>query len=164
MIASCSHGNCAPTWGTTWTDTQIHWASSHPSCWEYLVSSNFECQSHVLQNGLHSSKLVCVHYIYINAHTCVYSYVNKTTWLTIYYISGDSKEEASRKYLQHAATAYRVSEDTAVRPFFTCTYISRYALGQSGDTKTPDILQTRGEAMQCVTSLMNSVAQISMQS
>lgn len=66
----------------------------------------------------------------------------------IHYITGDSKEEASRKYFQHAATAYRVSEDTAVHPFFTCIYKSRYVSGQSGDTKTPDMLQTRGEAMQ----------------
>lgn len=82
----------------------------------------------------------------------------------IYHISGDSKGETSRKYLRHAITAYGAGEDTAAHPFFTRIYVSRYASGQSGDTKSPDMLQTRGEATQCVTSLINSVTQTSMQS
>lgn len=70
------------------------------------------------------------------------------------YISGDRKEEASAKYFAHAAAAHGVSEeDTAVPPPTTCR---SGADTHWGTGLTPDMLQTRGQARQSLTSLGNS--------
>lgn len=67
-------------------------------------------------------------------------------------ISGDRKEEASAEYFAHAAAAHRVSKDS-VPP---SRQADLWADPHGDKGVTPDMLQTRGQARQCLASLGSS--------
>lgn len=151
MIASCSHGNCAPTWGAAGTQMQIcWWVPIHPSCWEHFALKNLKPQSRVWQKSLHSSKWVCVCYMDINTLTWGYLYVNKTTWLTssvTLVVTGRKKHQLNTLHVLLLPGSAR----TPLCPCSPCADL--WADPHQDQGVTPDLLQTRGRARQCLTSL-----------
>lgn len=121
----------------------------HPAAENTLFLRNLKPQSHVWQKSLHSSKWFCVCYVDISAHTWGYSNINKTTWLT----SSAALVVTGGKTHQLNTLHMLLLPGSARTPL--CPH-SPHADPHQAKGVTPALLQTRGQARQCLTSLGDS--------